>query len=304
MALVVTMLTAIGASLTVQVPGWARTVPTAPIEVLPAPGAAVSAGDTVNVVFTETVSSVTAGWGLAGATTQLLPVELGTTGTSATVLLPTPLPQARLHRLELTATTATGGTLTRSVDYYGTVTSTPRRVGPATRVMTGTSTVFGTRGKLFRFTIEVHQPLSSQMQPLAQEALRVLTDPTRGWTARGAYRLQRIDDPERADIRLMVARPPLVDRLCLKAGLHTGGVVSCWNHEFAALNSDRWFTGALSRGFSSLRDYRTYLISHEFGHGLHLHHAYCPGRGALAPVMLQQTGGQDGCRTNGWPYPR
>lgn len=306
---VLLVMSVVGALAAVLLPGAvagaARTDPgDQVVQVAPWPRSAVSAGDTVTVTFPEPVRSVVATWGPLNGTATPIPVTAAPARTSAAVVLPAPLAQARGFRLSVTATTDAGASVARVVDYYGLVNSTPRRVGPTTRVMSGTSAVYGTKGRLFRFTIETHRPLSSQMQVFAQEALRVLTDPARGWTARGAYRLQRVDNPRRADIRLLLARPPLVDALCLKAGLHTGGMVSCWNHEFASLNSDRWFTGALSRGFSSLRDYRTYLISHEFGHGLHLHHAYCPRRGALASVMQQQTGGQDGCRSNGWPYPR
>ncbi len=282
-----------------------RTVPgAATVQVSLPPGSPVSGGDSVELSFAEPVATLSVTWGPAEAPQTPVAATVAATRASASLVLPGPLLQARPYRLTVAATAATGARLTRVVDYYGLVSSTQRRVGPTTRVMDSSSTVYGTKGRLFRFTIEAHRPLGSQLQTFAQESLRVLTDATRGWTAQGRYRLRRIDDPRRADIRLLLARPPLVDSLCLKANLHTGGQVSCWNHEFASLNSDRWFTGALSGGFRSLRAYRTYLINHEFGHGLHLHHAYCPRRGALAPVMQQQTGGQDGCRSNGWPYRR
>ncbi len=269
----------------------------------PQTGAVVSDGTVVRADFVEPVVAVVAWWSRPGDEAVALPVTVAADGLSATLTLPGPLKPALRHRLSVRGTTAAGVAMRQVVDYYGRVGQRTWRGGPPTQVMTGASPVIGKRGRLFTFTIEAQTSLGSHLQGLAQGALRALFDEQRGWTARGRYRIQRVADPRRADIRVLLARPPLVDALCRQVGLNTGGIVSCWNDQFAALNSDRWLTGALIDKFASLQQYQTYLSNHEFGHGLGLHHAECPYRGALAPIMQQQTGGVAGCRPNGWPYP-
>jgi hypothetical protein len=70
-----------------------------------------------------------------------------------------------------------------------------------------------------------------------------------------------------------------------------------------SLNAKRWLLGADSYG-SDLTNYRRYLVNHEFGHSLGKRHENCPGRGKLAPVMMQQTKGLGPCRKNPWPQSR
>lgn len=128
-------------------------------------------------------------------------------------------------------------------------------------------------------------------------ALDVLTD-DRGWRRAGfAFELD-----EDAPFLLVLAEPAEVDRLCLP--YDTGGRFSCQNGPVVALNADRW-RQATETWTGSLAAYRTYLVNHEVGHLLHLHHPrpQCPGAGLPAPVMLQQSTELGACTANPWPLP-
>jgi hypothetical protein len=153
-------------------------------------------------------------------------------------------------------------------------------------------------GSLRTYRLEVEPETGVDPHAFTAMAERILSD-ERGWTGTGAWALRRVSRRD-ADIRLVLATPPTVDRLCAQAGLDTHGEVSCWNGRFAAINIDRWNTGAA--GFAGpLHLYRKYVLNHEVGHGLGYHHEACPRPGARAPVMQQQTYATKPCRANGWP---
>ncbi|MFP5309567.1 MAG: DUF3152 domain-containing protein [Actinomycetes bacterium] len=166
----------------------------------------------------------------------------------------------------------------------------------------GTTDVVGTGGRLTTYVVEV-EPGTSPETPasFAAQVDAALLDPTRGWTARGSHRLQRVDDPAAADLVVLLASPATVDRICARAGLRTGGIFSCWSGRTAAINARRWHEGA--RDHPDLARYRVYVANHEVGHGLGHGHVDCPGAGRPAPVMMQQTKTVGACTPNGWPYP-
>ena len=179
----------------------------------------------------------------------------------------------------------------------------PRTAPEGWLIAGGDGEVVGDDGPLHRYTVEIASGLEER-EPLDGFAERVettLSDPDHGWTSRGDRRIQRVDDPGQADIRVVLGSPDEVDRLCARAGLNTGGIYSCWNGEFAALNSDRWFGGVAQ--FDDLDVYRDYLINHEVGHGFGFGHVGCPAPGQPAPVMMQQSMRLDGCEPNGLPFP-
>jgi hypothetical protein len=153
------------------------------------------------------------------------------------------------------------------------------------------------RGRLRTYRIEVEPATDVNLRWVTRHAEQVLND-RRGWTGAGDWSLRRVR--RRPDIRVVIATPRTVDRLCARAGLRTVGRLSCWNGEFAAINVNRWKRG--SAGFTGrLRTYRRYVLNHEVGHGLGYGHRACPKPGARAPVMQQQTIATRPCRANGWP---
>ena len=183
-------------------------------------------------------------------------------------------------------------------------------VGPAASlapegwlVAGGGSPVAGATGPLVTYTVEVAVPRERGVDPnaVAADVVATLADAERGWTATGAWRIQRVDDPEDAHLRVLLAEPAVVDELCADAGLDTRGYFSCFNGEFAALNADRWLQGVPH--VPDLALYRTYLVNHEVGHGLGYQHERCRAEGALAPVMMQLTVSDEGCIPNGVPFP-
>ncbi len=165
-----------------------------------------------------------------------------------------------------------------------------------------TGPVYGdTANGLVTYTVEVMPALRDQLQPLLAVTDEVFGDGARGWTARGGRALQRVAEPDQAQIRIILASPQQVDDYCGDAGLDTSGLYSCWDGAHTMLNSDRWFHATAE--FTDLAVYREYLVNHEFGHGLGYDHEYCPGPDEVAPVMQQQSISLQGCRSNGWPYP-
>lgn len=78
---------------------------------------------------------------------------------------------------------------------------------------------------------------------------------------------------------------------------------SCKVGNNVIINETRWrlATKAWQNGGGSLRDYRNMVVNHETGHWLGFGHHSCSKKGALAPVMQQQSISLQGCRFNPWP---
>ncbi|MEE6288759.1 DUF3152 domain-containing protein [Georgenia sp. MJ173] len=156
----------------------------------------------------------------------------------------------------------------------------------------------GDAARVATVRVEVETGLGVDGGEFARQVMTTLNDP-RGWGHDGSISFARTEGD--ADVDVTLASPATTDRLCHP--VDTGGTVSCGRVGFAVLNAARWAGGAdpfLAAG-GTVAEYRLYLVNHEVGHVIGRGHVRCPAPGAVAPVMLQQTLGLDGCRPNGWP---
>ncbi|WP_243761400.1 DUF3152 domain-containing protein [Streptomyces sp. YIM 98790] len=171
--------------------------------------------------------------------------------------------------------------------------------GPGTfRTAAGGGEAAG-RGTVYRYRVQVEDGIALDPDETAAEIQAVLAHP-RGWTNDGVSGF-RLTGEGPADFTVRIATPATVDEICGEWGLDTGGEVNCRVGDLVVVNLRRWVEG--SPNFPGpIEEYRALIINHEVGHRLGHGHAGCPAPGALAPVMMQQIKGLDGCQANAWPY--
>jgi len=170
-------------------------------------------------------------------------------------------------------------------------------------VVPGESKVFGS-GPLHRFAVEVEAGVDADGPAFAAAVEKTLGD-RRSWTNGGRASFQRVGSGQ-IDFRVSLTASLTVRTIC---GYELPYETSCYNGEVArvVINDARWTRGAVAYK-GDLAAYRQYVINHEVGHALANAHRDCPGNGALAPLMMQQTlgistPGVGTCRPNPWPYP-
>jgi hypothetical protein len=157
----------------------------------------------------------------------------------------------------------------------------------------------GHGGRLLRYRVVVEQDIKGlRAAAFADAVTATLSDP-RSWTADGRWRLQRVGSGAGYDFTVYLATPGTRDTLCAGS---PDGYTSCRNKDSVVLNVARWAKGAPPFK-APLATYRQYMVNHEVGHRLGQGHMLCPGPGAAAPVMQQQTLGMHGCTPNAWPFP-
>jgi hypothetical protein len=177
--------------------------------------------------------------------------------------------------------------------------------GPGTwKYAAGQGTLMGTAGPVRRFRVAVESNVGTDPGAFAGKVDDALGD-RRSWIAGGEFRLQQVPGNAPAEFTIYLATGQTTTRMCAAGGLNTGGYTSCRTAGHVIINLDRWTTSVpdYEKAGIPLDTYRTYVINHETGHEFGHAHELCPGDGAPAPVMQQQTLGLHGCTANPWPYP-
>ena len=148
----------------------------------------------------------------------------------------------------------------------------------------------------FNYAIKIEPSLG--IDPICiKNLLFLILNNDLGWSnvAEKSFQLTNFED---SDYVYIFASPDKTDELC--APIETNSIYSCRNENNIVFNFFRWQEGAVDFK-KDMETYRIYLINHETGHILGWGHVGCPKEGAVAPVMMQQSKGTDGCVPYGWP---
>jgi Protein of unknown function (DUF3152) len=186
-------------------------------------------------------------------------------------------------------------------------------------VAPGGTDVVGAGATLVTYRIEVETGITWGANPVwtpdsfAAAADAVLADP-KGWIlsaqhpvtdaaqhmSGASWSFQRVSGSDYS-VRILLATPGTVDKMCGSIGLSTNGQYSCRYGKIILINLRRWLNGA--PGFAmNLDGYHTMVINHEMGHRLGFSHMHCPAAGTLAPIMMQETIDIGGCLPNAYPF--
>lgn len=165
----------------------------------------------------------------------------------------------------------------------------------------GKSDVAGDTGQLLRYKVSVEDGIDVEPEKFADDVDSTLGDETRGWTAGGDLRLQRVpsDSDKKADFTVFLSSPVTTAEQC---GGPNPAIFSCRTGDSVVINSERWIEMVDFWPEDEREEYREYLVNHEVGHRLGYGHVTCPKKGEPSPVMAQQSAELRGCEPNGWPY--
>ncbi len=149
--------------------------------------------------------------------------------------------------------------------------------------------------RLHTYSVVVRGAVQADVTTFRRDVASTYADP-RGWP-RAHHRFREV--PSGGAFTVVLARAAYLPGFAW----FCSPSYSCQAGRYVVINAARWAHG--SRSFTGgLDTYRRYVVDHETGHWLGLGHARCLRRGALAPVMQQQSKGMQGCRPNSWPLPR
>ncbi|UWZ37328.1 DUF3152 domain-containing protein [Dactylosporangium roseum] len=224
---------------------------------------------------------------------------------------PAPKPSATLKK-PVNAGGDTGGAKPVSPGADG----VPMRGAGTFTVASGGTEVVGGGATLVRYRVEIEDGIQWGGNPVwtpaetAAEVERAIGAP-RGWTlsaehpvtygpnrlADASWSFQRVSGTD-FSVRLRLATPDTVDKLCASVGVNTQGIYSCRYGQTILLNLRRWLKGIAGHPGE---DFHANTINHEMGHFLGFDHMKCPGSGP-APIMQTQTIALNGCTMNSFPF--
>lgn len=151
--------------------------------------------------------------------------------------------------------------------------------------------------KRFTYSLGFRGPISTSTRVFKEKVAAAFEDP-RGWRSAG-YEFTRVASGGSFTVVLSAASAvPSFGSPCSKTW-------SCRVGRYVIINQNRWVSAspAWNAAGLALNDYRHLVVNHEAGHWLGHRHTSCAGPGRLAPVMMQQSKGRDGCRFNPFPLP-
>jgi hypothetical protein len=138
----------------------------------------------------------------------------------------------------------------------------------------------------------------ADLDDFAARVAKFLADP-KGWPAAGVEFKQVAADGLITIWLVEDSQVPSFSSIC-----STG--LSCSIGRNIIINQTRWLESAPAGVMDHvpLEDYRMMVVNHEVGHWLgHHNHSSCPGVGEIAPLMMQQSKGLNGCVFNPYPLP-
>ena len=148
------------------------------------------------------------------------------------------------------------------------------------------------------YHVETRGRIVSNLATFRRLAHASLNDP-RGWRVTGVRFKEVRSGGSMTLVLAEASRVPAFSSVCSSNW-------SCRVGRYVVINQKRWrfASPAWNRYGGSLRGYRHMVVNHETGHWLGHGHRSCSARGALAPVMQQQSISLGGCRFNPFPTKR